>query len=156
MRLNLRLFGEVEIEDDKIITFEKGLMGFEEYHRYALMYDSEKGSGKGIMWLQSVEEGGPAFPVVHPLDFLAEYAPVVEDEWLADIGEYTSDEDLLVLCVLTVPANLADMTANIKAPLIINTITRKGCQIIVINEDYSVRFNVYDRIQELKKEEKGC
>ena len=69
--------------------------------------------------------------------------------------EYASDEELLVLCILTVPSDLSKMTANVKAPLIINGNTRKGCQIIVNNDDYSVRMNVYDILQS-KKEESGC
>lgn len=153
MQVNSRLFGKIDIEDEKIITFEGGLMGFEQYTRYVLIFNSEKQSGKGIMWLQSIEESDLAFSVIDPGHIFNEYSPVVEDEWLAPIGEYNSDEDLLVLCVLTVPSDLTQMTANTKAPLIINTITKKGCQIIVNNEEYTVRYNVYDCIEKLKKEE---
>lgn len=156
MQIKSRIFGEIEISDDKIISFEKGLMGFEDSSRYALLYDSEKQNGKGVMWLQSLESAGLAFPVIDPLNVLPEYKPIVEDEWLADIGEYGSDSDLLILCVLTVPADLTKMTANTKAPLVINTVTRKGCQIIVNNDDYEVRYNVYDYIQKLKKEDGEC
>lgn len=151
MQIKSRVFGEIEISENKIISFGKGLMGFEDNSRYALLYDSEKQNGKGVMWLQSMEDANLAFPVIDPLDILSEYKPMVEDEWLANIGEYGSDEELLILCVLTVPADLTQMTANIKAPLVINTVTRKGCQIIVNNDDYEVRYNVYDYIQKLKK-----
>lgn len=156
MQINSRVFGEIEIAENKIILFERGLMGFEENSRYALLFDSEKKNGKGVMWLQSMEDANLAFPVIDPLNILPEYHPVVEDEWLADIGEYSSDEELLLLCVLTVPADLTRMTANIKAPLVINTVTRKGCQIIVNNDEYDVRYNVYDYIQKLKKEDGEC
>ena len=156
MQINSRIFGEIEIADDKIISFEKGLMGFEENFRYALLFDSEKKNGKGIMWLQSMEDANLAFPVIDPLSILSEYNPVVEDEWLASVGEYRSDDELLLLCVLTVPADLTKMTANTKAPLVINTVTRKGCQIIVNNDEYEVRYNVYDYIQKLKKEDGEC
>lgn len=61
-----------------------------------------------------------------------------------------------MLVVLTVPSDLTKMTANLKAPLVINTDTRKGCQIIVNNEEYQVRYNVYDYVQSLKKEEGKC
>lgn len=153
MQIKSRVFGEIEISENKIISFEKGLMGFEDNSRYALLYDSEKQNGKGIMWLQSLEDANLAFPVIDPLNILTEYKPVVEDELLADVGEYSSDSELLILCVLTVPADLTRMTANIKAPLVVNTVTKKGCQIIVNNDDYGVRYNVYDYIQKLKKED---
>lgn len=42
MKVNTRLFGEIEVAEDRIITFTQGLMGFEEYTRYTLIYNSEK------------------------------------------------------------------------------------------------------------------
>ena len=71
-------------------------------------------------------------------------------------GGIDKPEDVFVLVVLTVPSDLTKMTANLKAPLVINTDTRKGCQIIVNNEEYQVRYNVYDYVQSLKKEEGKC
>ena len=41
MRINTRYFGEVEIEDEKILHFEKGLFGFEEYKDFTVLYDNE-------------------------------------------------------------------------------------------------------------------
>lgn len=155
MQIKSKLFGDIEIQDDKIITFEKGLMGFEELKKYALVFDSDKPTPNKIMWLQSAEISDLAFPVIDPTLIMGEYNPIVEDEWLAPIGEYDTEEDLLVLSILTVPSDISKMTANVKAPLIINGITKKGCQIIANNDEYSVRFNVYDILQK-KKEEAGC
>ena len=142
MQINSRLFGEIDIEDDKIIDFKNGIIGFEEYHKYALIFDAEKESSKSIMWLQSMEEPELAFPVADPTHIYSGYNPVVEDEWLESIGGIDKPEDVFVLVVLTVPSDLTKMTANLKAPLVINTDTRKGCQIIVNNEGYQVRYNV--------------
>ncbi|MGN0378880.1 MAG: flagellar assembly protein FliW, partial [Butyrivibrio sp.] len=86
-----------------------------------------------------------------PMSISREYNPIVEDEWLEPIGEIKNEEDIYVLVILTVPSDLTRMTANLKAPVIINTGTMKGCQLIVNNEEYQVRYNVYDYIQELKK-----
>ena len=152
MKINSRLFGEIDIEDDKIISFESGIIGFEDYTKYALIFDSEKKSGNSIMWLQSMDEPTLAFPVVDPMHIYNGYNPVVEDEWLEPIGGIANPEDIYVLAVLTVPSDLTKMTVNLKAPLIINTRTRKGCQMIVGNEEYSVRYNVYDYIERIRKE----
>lgn len=155
MQIKSKLFGDIEIQDDKIITFEHGIMGFEELKKYALVFDSDKPTPNKIMWLQSAEISDLAFPVLDPTIIMKEYNPIVEDEWLAPIGGYTTEEDLLVLCILTVPSDITKMTANIKAPLIINSNTKKGCQIIANNDEYSVRYNVYDILQK-KKEEVVC
>ena len=153
MQINSRLFGEIDVEDDKVIDFKNGIIGFEEHHKYALIFDAEKESSKSIMWLQSMEEPELAFPVADPTHICSGYNPVVEDELLESIGGIDKPEDVFVLVVLTVPSDLTKMTANLKAPLVINTDTRKGCQIIVNNEEYQVRYNVYDYVQSLKKEE---
>lgn len=156
MQINSRLFGEIDVEDDKVIDFKNGIIGFEEHHKYALIFDAEKESSKSIMWLQSMEEPELAFPVADPTHIFSGYNPVVEDELLESIGGIDKPEDVFVLVVLTVPSDLTKMTANLKAPLVINTDTRKGCQIIVNNEEYQVRYNVYDYVQSLKKEEGKC
>ncbi len=61
MRIKSRLFGEAEIDDDKIIEFTQGMMGFEEYKKYAIIFDSEKENGSSIMWLQSLDDADIAF-----------------------------------------------------------------------------------------------
>ena len=58
----------------------------------------------------------------------------------------------LFLSVVTVPSDLTKMTANLKAPIVINMNTKKACQLIVNNDNYEVRYNVYDYIQKMKEE----
>lgn len=152
MHIRSRLFGETDIDDEKVIEFTQGMMGFEEYKKYAIIFDSERENAGGIMWLQSLEDEDIAFPVVNPMDIKPDYNPIVEDEWLESLGDFGEDENLFVLLVLTVPSDLTKTTCNMKAPVIINTLTRKACQLIVNNEDYLVKYNIYDYIEKLKKE----
>ena len=64
MRAKTRIFGEIDIPQDKIITMEKGMIGFSELKNYTLIYNSEKENDKkSIMWLQSMDDGDIAFPV---------------------------------------------------------------------------------------------
>ncbi len=151
MQIESRIFGSIEIDEDKIITIPDGIMGFEQYTGYTLAYDSEKESKNGIMWLQSIEEPSLAFPVMDPALIIEDYSPMIEDEWLAPIGHFESDDELCLFNILTVPSDIENMTINLKAPLIINTNTKKGCQLIV-NNDYSVRYKIYDIIRSMKKE----
>ncbi len=149
MLIKTKCFGEVDIAQDKIIRFENGLMGFEEYKDYTILFNSEKKAGKTIMWLQSVEEQALALPVIDPLIVSETYDPVVEDELLASIGKIEND-DLLILVTLTVPSDITKMTANYKAPIIINAGTLKGVQLIAENEDYLVKHPVYDILKARK------
>jgi flagellar assembly factor FliW len=73
----------------------------------------------------------------------------VEDELLESIDGDT-DENLFLMVTLTVPEDLTKMTANYKAPLIVNTETLKGIQIVAENEDYLVKFPIYDILKNRK------
>lgn len=148
MLVKTRCFGEVDIDEKKIVYFENGILGFEDFKRYTLIFDSANES-KTIMWLQSIEEPTLALPVIDPLLITENYAPMVEDELLNVIGGVNED-NMFVLVALTVPADITRMTANYKAPIIINTDTLKGMQLIVENEDYKVKFPIYDILKARK------
>lgn len=137
MKINTRYFGEVEIGEEKIIHFENGLFGFEEYKDYTILFDSE-GDEPFFSWLQCVTEQSLAFPVVNPLNVREDYDPVVEDELLGNLGEI-AEEDLLILLLATVPQDAKKTSVNMKAPLVINAGTCQGVQIVAENEDYEIK-----------------
>lgn len=149
MVINTRVFGEITIEDNKLIHFPGGIVGFPDLQDFALIHDPEQGENGGIRWMQSVQEPQFAMPVIDPLRVMAAYNPIVEDDLLAPLGEISPDE-LLVLVTITVPSDLTKMTVNLKAPFIINAANRKAAQMIV--EGYEVKFPVYEILQNAKKE----
>ena len=149
MVINTRVFGEVTIEDNKLIHFPGGIVGFPELQDFALIHDPDQGENGGIRWMQSVQEPQFAMPVIDPLRVKADYNPVVEDDLLMPIGDINPD-DLLVLVTITVPSDLTQMTVNLMAPFIINAGNRKAAQIIV--DGYEVKFPVYEILQNKQKE----
>ncbi len=153
MKLSTRIFGEVEIEDSKIINFPHGIIGFPDLKRFTLLYDNEKGDAS-IKWLQSIEEPGFAMPVIDPLVVCPDYNPQVETEQIKDIGDLDEDE-LLVLVTVTVPHDLTKMTVNLKGPFIINVKELKACQTIIDNDEYQVKFPIYDILQKNKEAKEG-
>lgn len=150
MIIQTKLFGEIEVDESKIITFEQGLIGLEHLKRFLLIYDSVKEEKSSITWLQSLEEPAFALPVMNPLAIMSEYDPVVEDELLKSIGSLEA-EDLIIMAALTVPFDITKMTANLKAPIIIHSVTKKGCQLIVENEEYVVRQPIYKILKSLEE-----
>lgn len=151
MKANTKYFGMVDIDEDKVITFDCGLIGLDEYKKFAVINDIED-EISAISWLQSLEEPNFALPIINPLLVKSDYDPVVEDEWLESIGK-ECEEDYFVLVTLTVPENIEKMTANLKAPIVINMTTKKGAQIIVENQDYIVRYPVYEILKAMKEKE---
>lgn len=150
MKVVTKFFGEVELDDNKVIEFPNGIIGFEGFTKYAIMYDEDNDSETRISWLQSVEEPVLALPIVDPLAIVPDYAPLIEDELLKPL-EDPADEDLVFFLAMTVPSDMTKVTANMKAPFIINTKNCKGAQIIVDNADYPVKFNVYESVQKMKE-----
>ena len=138
MLIDTRYFGQVDIEDSKIIHFENGLFGFEEYTDYTILYDSESEERPFFSWLQSTTEKGLAFPVVNPQNVMPEYDPVVEDALLEPLGEF-DENDMVVLLLATVPEDVKQTSVNMKAPLVIHAGSRKGMQIIAENSDYKIK-----------------
>lgn len=153
MAVRTKLFGEISIEDDKIITFEKGIIGFPQLKKFALIHDSEN-ENTNIQWLQSLDDGAVAFPVMDPSCVVDEYNPVVSDELMERLGEYKVDNDLAVAVILRVPSDIKDMSVNLKAPVIINTRNNKAIQLIV-ESDLAVRFPIYDILQARKEQAKN-
>lgn len=149
MKLNTRLFGEIEVSEEKIITFPNGIIGFPDMTKFTLIYDEEQGTGAGIRWLQSLDEPGFAMPVMDPLVVKEDYNPDVEDELLSGIGKVTGD-NLLALVTVTVPADLTKMSVNLQGPIIINVDERKACQVIVDGDMYPVKYPIYDILQARK------
>lgn len=142
MRINTKVFGEIEIEDEKIIHFPSGIIGFPELTEFALVHDEEKGVG-AIHWMQSVQEPAFAMPVMDPLLVCPDYNPEVDDELLKPIGDL-NPEETLVMVTVTVPHDLTKMSVNLKGPIVINAEEKRACQVIVEGEGYEVKFPVYE------------
>lgn len=149
MTITTKVFGEITIDDDRIITFPKGIIGFPDLTEFALLHDSEKGSDS-IHWLQSLQEPGFAMPVMDPLIVCPDYNPEVDDELLKHLGEL-NPEELLVLVTVTVPKDLTLMSVNLRGPIIIDAVGRKATQVIVEGDEYQVKFPIYDILNENKK-----
>lgn len=148
MVITTKLFGDVEVEDKRKITFVQGIIGFPDLKDFLLVHDSD--SSGAIRWLQSVQEPAFAMPVIDPLIIMPEYNPNVEDELLKPLGEAT-EENTLVLVTITVPSDLTKMSVNLKAPIVINGDTRLANQIITDDEQYMVKYPIYDILQAAKE-----
>ena len=148
MNINTRIFGEIGVDENKIITFPSGIIGFPDLKRFLLIHDEEK-TESVISWLQSIEEPGFAMPVGDPLSILGDYNPVVEDELLSDLDELDENE-MLVLVTITVPQDITKMTINLAAPIVVNAKNMKAVQIIIDEPGYAVKYPIYDILKSKK------
>ena len=113
MLVKTRHFGEINLDEEKVLTFDDGLIGFEDCKRYTILYNNEEGGNNTISWLQSLDAPELALPVISPLSVLSDYNPIVEDEVLLPLGELT-EENIIILLTLSVPSDITKMSANLK------------------------------------------
>jgi flagellar assembly factor FliW len=151
MKVNTKVFGEIEIADEKIIEMDNGIIGFPDLNKFAIVFNSER-EDASVAWFVSLDEPAFALPVINPLVVCSEYNPEVDEEALKPLGDLNPDE-MMVLVTMTIPkGKIEDMTVNLKAPIIINSVNRKGCQIILESEDYKIKYPIYETLKKLKEE----
>ncbi len=149
MLIKTKHFGEIDLDENKIIHFDGGILGFEEFKDYTILFDNEDGEQPNISWLQSIDEPSLSIPIVSPFLIKEDYNPEIEDEYLKSLDKLT-DTNLIVMVSITVPSDVSKISANLKAPFIFNSDTRKGVQVIVENSDYEVKNYFYDKLDSIK------
>lgn len=154
MLVKTRHFGEIELDESKVMVFDNGILGFEDNKRFTLLYDNEEGDRPEISWLQSLDEPSLAIPVISPFIVKPDFNPEVEDELLKPLG-ILNEDNIVVLVSITVPVNPEKISANLKAPFVINSDSRKGIQVIVENSDYEVKYYFYEQLKAYKAAKEG-
>jgi flagellar assembly factor FliW len=140
LKVQTSRFGEIEIPSDKILQFKSGLIGFPDTLEFGL-YESEEEAP--FEWLQSLEDPKLAFVVIKPDHIAPEYQFSIPKADMADLG-FTADEAAEVRVVVTVPTDPHDMTANLRAPILIHPGKNEAKQIILSYGDFSTRFQIMD------------
>jgi flagellar assembly factor FliW len=140
-------FGTINVDEHKILRFPEGLIGFPEYRRYIVL-DLDKGGF--LQWLQCVDEASLGFVILDPRVPFVDYDPVFTPEDLEGL-EASSADELVLLCVVTVPQDVKQMTANLLAPLVINPAKRLGKQVIISDPKYTTKHQVFSALRNLMK-----
>ncbi len=148
MEFSTRRFGQVSIPDDKIIRFAQGIPGLPCMESSVLIKAEETAP---FYWLQSVEDGDIAIPVINPLLVDENYAPSVEESVFEEL-QLEREEDLLVVNVAVLPEELSAMTVNLAAPILINIARNIGRQVVLENSDYSMRQPIFEALSARMKE----
>lgn len=126
-------FGTVNIAEDRIITFPKGLLGFGSYTRFCLLEPSDEAC---FFWLQSIEEPSLAFVVTDPAFFVPEFAVPIRPEQMGDLKLDSLTDAQVFIIVNKVDQTL---TGNMQGPLVINTLTRTGEQFVLAEKRWTTR-----------------
>lgn len=130
-------------ERKTVIHFKKGIYGFENVKEYVLLQEDDR----NVIWsLQAANRPYPSLIVLDPFLVLRGYRPELSPKDLGQLGN-PPREDLCFLAVAVIRKKLADSVVNLKSPIVINTRTQEGMQVILENGDYPVRYRPFQKIQ---------
>ena len=118
-----------------MLEFVQPMPGFPAHHTFALVRLDDAGI---LTELRSLADDRLRFLVVPSAAFRPDYAPVIDDETVAELAIESASE-VLVLLVLTAAGTLADTTANLKAPILVNLRTNAAMQVVLDDPALEVR-----------------
>ena len=146
-KVNTLRFGEIEVDEGKIVHFADGIPAFEEEHEFLIIpYDEES----PYVFLQSIVTPELAFLMTVPFVFFPEYEFELDDANQEKLG-LTRQEDMLVYMLLTIPdGQVESMTANLMAPIVMNQVTMQARQIVLDKSPYTTKHSLFP----VKKEDK--
>lgn len=141
MRLITKYHNEVEVNETEILHFEKGIPGFPYEKQFVVLPLNEDGS---FSVMQSIVTAGVALVIVSPFDFFKDYDFKLEDSVVEEL-EIKSEKNVLVYTILTVEDPFDKTTTNLQAPVIINKANNKAKQVILVDEGYKTKHNLFGK-----------
>jgi flagellar assembly factor FliW len=137
MKLETTRFGDIDILEKQIIGFPDGLYGFEKEDSFTLL-PFNPNIDSPMEWMQSMSSPHLAFVVTDPHLYVPKYKLKLlgEDKKKVELEE---DEPFLVRCIVTIPENYTDMTANLVAPVVINAQKGIAKQFVLTGMEYDTR-----------------
>ena len=137
MKIVTSRFGEIEIDKRLAIHFPGGLPGFPEHKEFAIL---EHKTGSPFCWLQSLTHPDLAFVMTDPNIVLPDYLSELPPEEKYFFHQEGNTEDIVVFAFVTIPPGKAkEATVNLLGPIVINTKSGTGKQVILSNSRYNHR-----------------
>lgn len=131
-------FGLLQIDNDRVIKFPKGLLGFEQATRFCLLRPSEEAC---FFWLQSIDDPALAFVVTDPTLFYPDYTVPFRAEQMSELKLRATEDGQVFVIVNKVGSAL---TGNLQGPLVINTLERVGEQVVLAEKKWATRMPLLD------------
>lgn len=139
MKLNTKFHGIVEYNEEDVITFKKGLPGFENLRNFILIPLEENSI---FTVLHSTEDEEVGLVLVSPFEVEKSYEFKLSDEKISDL-KIQASEEVLIFNTVTLNSDVKEITINLKAPIIINIKEKLGEQIIIDNDKYKIKHPLF-------------
>lgn len=133
MEVQTARFGTVEIAEDRVITFPKGLLGFQSRTRFCLLQPRDDAC---FFWLQSLDDPALAFVVTDPNLFVPEYTVPIRADQMEELGISKLEDAQVFVIVNKVGSTI---TGNLQGPLVVNTMKRVAEQFVLAEKKWTTR-----------------
>ncbi|WP_129597506.1 flagellar assembly protein FliW [Anaerophilus nitritogenes] len=141
MILNTKHFGEIQIDEQKIIEFKDGIPGFENTKKYTIITNPDEQIP--FHWLQSLEEPELAFVITNPFLFKNNYEFNIPDQVIKEL-KIEKEEDVIIFTIVVVPDDMKKMTMNLRGPLVINIKNKSGKQLLLDDGKYPLKYYLFE------------
>ncbi len=135
MKLETERFGEIDIDEDLIVTFPNGLPGFEDLRQFIFIQENQD---LPMAYMQSVEDGEVSFIIINPFAFVPNYEFELAEADEVEL-EIHNQEELRVWVIMNAGETLESSTINLLAPLIINFEAKICKQVVLHDTSYSTK-----------------
>jgi len=136
-------FGQLTVSDEEIILIPQGILGFPECKRYCLV---DPGDETLIVWLQSLDNPAISFPLLEPKIFRPDYTARLSAAELRELKLENINQSA-VFSILTISEDVTQMTANLKAPLVINLKEKLARQVVLQENEYSIKHLMFKELR---------
>ena len=139
-------FGEIEVDEKKIVHFKDGIPAFEDEHEFIILpYEEES----PYYFMQSLKSPDLAFLLTIPFLFFPDYTFEIDDETVKEL-EIKNQENVVYYSMITIPnGSIRYMTANLLAPVVLNTDNMRAKQVVLEKSNYTTKHRLFP---EQKKE----
>jgi flagellar assembly factor FliW len=135
MKITTRFHGTKEYEEKDIITFSKGIPGFENLKKF-ILFPVEENEVFNV--LQSIEDVDMGLIVISPFEIVKDYEFKLEDNLIERLN-IREPQQVLVVNTVTLNSKVENITVNLKAPIVINIKEGSGEQLILDTAKYSIK-----------------
>lgn len=150
MKMQSTRFGEIEVDDEFLIKFPHGILGFPGEQTFAfIQYQTDS----PFAFLQSASDPDFTFVIVEPFHFFKDYSFELSDDFVQEQG-FGEGNNPGIFNIVRIPAKAEEMTTNLLAPLVINWKKRTGIQIVLEKSSYTVRHRLFPQ-EVVKQAAKG-
>ena len=141
MNIKTKFLGELEINEDSLLIFPDGILGFEESRRFILL---DIPDNDVFRVLQDVDHEFVSFIVTDPWGFKGDYDMDIPDNELLKIN-IRKKEQLAVMNIVTLSDIFEKSTINLLAPILLNAKNGLGRQYVLNNVSYSTKYPLFKK-----------